>query len=124
MTTVGFIGLGAIGLPIACNLHKAGYDVAGFNRSRHRTAILGEAGGRSTASIAEAATGAKVIATMLPDSPTVRVALAGPGGVCGRPAALRCLDCAGKGQLDHSALLMLALQPDRPDPAAMSGTGK
>jgi 2-hydroxy-3-oxopropionate reductase len=81
MATVGFIGLGTMGLPMSRNLLNAGYDVAGFNRSPHRTAALAEAGGRGTASIAEAVTGAQVVATMLPDSPDVQAVLTGPGGV-------------------------------------------
>jgi len=33
MTTVGFVGLGIMGGPMAANLVKAGFDVIGYNRS-------------------------------------------------------------------------------------------
>jgi 2-hydroxy-3-oxopropionate reductase len=36
MTTIGFVGLGIMGLPMAKNLVKAGFDVHGYNRNPGR----------------------------------------------------------------------------------------
>src|ERR1700730_6891059 len=80
MTTVGFIGLGIMGGPMAANLVKAGFDVVGYNRSQVAVDRLRILGGRAARSAAEAASGAEVIITMLPDSPDVeRVSLGGDG---------------------------------------------
>lgn len=81
MSTVGFIGLGIMGGPMAANLVAAGYEVVGYNRSRSKVDWLVERGGRPAASIAEAAGEADVIVTMLPDSPDVeQVVLGGEAG--------------------------------------------
>jgi 2-hydroxy-3-oxopropionate reductase len=90
METVAFIGLGIMGGPMAANLVTAGYDVAGYNRTRPKIDALVAAGGRGAASIGDAVAGADVVATMLPDSPDVAEVLGGPGGVFdhARPGAL------------------------------------
>ena len=63
--TVGFVGLGAMGLPMALNLLKAGYSVRGFDLNPAALAALGEAGGTGAASAAEAATGADTLVLMV-----------------------------------------------------------
>jgi 2-hydroxy-3-oxopropionate reductase len=90
MTTVAFIGLGIMGSPMSGNLARAGFDVAGFNRTPEKAAPLVEAGGTAAASIAEAVVGADVIALMLPDTPDVVKVLTEPGGVFehARPGSL------------------------------------
>jgi 2-hydroxy-3-oxopropionate reductase len=80
-TRIGFIGLGIMGAPMAANLVKAGFEVAGYDRNPERADQLAAAGGRAAASIADAAGDASVVATMVPDSPDVRSVLAGAGGV-------------------------------------------
>lgn len=89
-TRIGFIGLGVMGAPMAANLVKAGFDVAGYNRSPAKTERLAEAGGQAAGSIAEAVRDADVVATMVPDSPDVRQVLTGDDGVFGsaRPGTL------------------------------------
>lgn len=79
MKTIGFIGLGVMGAPMAENLVKAGFDVVGYTRSGADR--LAAAGGRRAGSIAEATTGADVVITMLPDSPDVAEVVLGPDGV-------------------------------------------
>jgi len=90
MQKVGFIGLGVMGLPMATNLVKAGYDVTGYSRTRTTVAQLADAGGKPAHDIAEAVAGAEVVITMLPDSPDVEKVVLGEGGV---------LDNAGNGLL-------------------------
>lgn len=81
MSTIGFIGLGIMGSPMAAHLAQAGHRVIGYNRSLERTAALVEAGGLAADSIAAAVADAEVVAVMVPDSPDVRDVLAGEGGV-------------------------------------------
>jgi 2-hydroxy-3-oxopropionate reductase len=81
MTTVGFIGLGIMGGPMAANLVKAGFEVVGYNRSRGKVDALVERGGRGAAGVAEAVRGADVVVTMLPDSPDVESVVLGDDGV-------------------------------------------
>ncbi|HSK39909.1 MAG TPA: 2-hydroxy-3-oxopropionate reductase, partial [Arenibaculum sp.] len=90
MTTIAFIGLGIMGSPMAVHLAKAGHDVVGYNRSPEKAKPLVDAGGRAAGSVAEAVSGAEVVAVMVPDSPDVREVLAGEGGVFanGKPGAL------------------------------------
>jgi 2-hydroxy-3-oxopropionate reductase len=81
MSTVAFIGLGIMGSPMAGHLVDAGFDVVGYNRSRHKIDELVQRGGRGADSIADAVRDADVVAVMVPDSPDVREVLAGEGGV-------------------------------------------
>ena len=81
MTTIGFIGLGIMGGPMARHLVAAGHEVTGFNRSPEKTRPLVDAGGRAAGSVAEAVDGADVVALMLPDSPDVEAVLDGADGV-------------------------------------------
>lgn len=78
---VAFIGLGIMGLPMAINLTKAGFNVTGYNRSPQKVAQLVAAGGTGATSIAQAVAGADVIITMVPDSADVEGVVTGPEGV-------------------------------------------
>jgi 2-hydroxy-3-oxopropionate reductase len=79
--TVGFIGLGVMGKPMAANLHAAGYDVLVHNRSRSAVDALAAAGLRAARDVAHVASESGVIITMLPDSPQVTEVALGPGGI-------------------------------------------
>ncbi|WP_323010424.1 3-hydroxyisobutyrate dehydrogenase [Paracoccus sp. (in: a-proteobacteria)] len=68
---IGFIGLGNMGGPMAANLAKAGHDVAGFDL----TAPMPE-GVAKAATAAEAANGADVVITMLPNGAILRAVAA------------------------------------------------
>ncbi len=93
MTRIAFIGLGIMGAPMAANLVAAGFDVVGFNRSRAAVDALEARGGIAAASAAEAARGADIVATMLPDSPDVVSVLSGEDGLIGTvPAGTLLID--------------------------------
>ncbi len=79
--TVGFIGLGLMGKPMALNLLKAGFPLVVHSRSRGPVDVLEQAGARVASHPAAVAGEATVIITMLPDSPDVELVLGGPDGV-------------------------------------------
>ena len=81
METIGFIGLGLMGRPMAKNLLKAGYPVVVHSRSRGPVDELVDAGARAAATPAAAARQATRIITMVPDSPDVELVLDGADGV-------------------------------------------
>ena len=81
MTTIGFIGLGIMGRPMAANLVKAGYSVVGYSRRSEPAAELVRQGGRSAGSISAVTAESDVLITMLPDSPDVEDVVLGEQGV-------------------------------------------
>lgn len=81
--TVGFIGLGLMGKPMARNLLKKGLRVVAHSRSRGPVDELVKEGATAAGSPAEVAKQAAVIITMLPDGPDVDKVLEGPDGVFG-----------------------------------------
>ncbi|MBL8589002.1 MAG: NAD(P)-dependent oxidoreductase [Methylobacteriaceae bacterium] len=62
---IGFVGLGAMGLPMAINLARKQFHVAGFDLREEALAALVEAGGHRAVSAAEAASGADVLVLMV-----------------------------------------------------------
>ena len=81
MTKIGFIGLGNMGMPMAQNLLKAGYEVTGFDLNVDATERLAASGGSTANSIADACKAAEVVITMLPAGEQVREVYLGAGGV-------------------------------------------
>ena len=81
MDTIGFIGLGLMGRPMAKNLLKAGYPLVVHSRSRGPVDDLVAAGAAAASSPADLAARATRIITMVPDSPDVEQVLDGPSGV-------------------------------------------
>ena len=80
--TVGFIGLGIMGRPMAKNLMEAGYELVLQNRSPEKAEGLAEEGNATAArSPREVAEACDIVITMLPDSPNVEAVVAGEGGV-------------------------------------------
>jgi 3-hydroxyisobutyrate dehydrogenase-like beta-hydroxyacid dehydrogenase len=78
MTTVGVIGLGKMGLPIAQNLMDRGFTVVGYRRSG--TGELAALGGTGAQSPAEVASASDVLLSILPDVAALRDVLLGPHG--------------------------------------------
>ncbi|MCI5096622.1 MAG: 3-hydroxyisobutyrate dehydrogenase [Rhodobacteraceae bacterium] len=68
---IGFIGLGNMGGPMAANLAKAGHEVTGFDMAE-----VSIEGVTLASSGAEAATGADVVITMLPNGQILRAVAA------------------------------------------------
>lgn len=81
MTTVGFVGFGIMGAPMASNLAKAGFDVTGFSRSLEKVAALADHGVSVAPSLEELVQVSDVIITMLPDSPDVESVVFGEHGI-------------------------------------------
>ncbi len=79
--TIGFIGLGLMGRPMATNLLKAGYPLLVHNRSPQAVDALVALGATRAESPADIARRATRIITMVPDSPDVEQVLEGPNGV-------------------------------------------
>lgn len=63
---LGFIGLGNMGLPMATNLVKAGYEVYGVNRSKEKENMFVQTGGKAGLTLQELAKQVDVIMTCLP----------------------------------------------------------
>jgi len=81
MTTIGFIGLGIMGGPMAAHLVKAGFDVIGYNLTRDRVDALVGVGGRGADDVAGAVRDADIVITMVPDSPDVEAVTSGENGI-------------------------------------------
>ncbi len=79
--TVGFIGLGIMGRPMALNLHKAGHALFVHGRRPESMAPLAHAGCTACASAAEAAAQADVTIIMVSDTADVEQVIFGAGGV-------------------------------------------
>jgi 3-hydroxyisobutyrate dehydrogenase len=81
MASIGFVGVGNMGLPMVANLLGAGHRVIACDiRPEAVRAAVGH-GAVAGASAADAASRAEVVITMLPDSPDVEAAYLGPQGV-------------------------------------------
>ncbi|RNL86138.1 2-hydroxy-3-oxopropionate reductase [Halostreptopolyspora alba] len=78
---IAFIGLGIMGLPMATNLVKAGYQVSAHDLDPSATQRVADQGGTAATSTAEAVRGADIVITMVPDSPDVEALLLGEDGV-------------------------------------------
>ncbi len=78
--TIGFIGLGTMGGPMAQNLLKAGFALRVYDVASQAVERLVEAGAAKAESAADAANGADALVTMLPNSDHVAEALFGERG--------------------------------------------
>src|SRR3954469_18414158 len=81
MATIGFIGLGNMGLPMAQNLIKAGHKVQGFDLTKAQADTLAASGGVAAPTVKAAVSGAEIVITMLPASQHVRDVYTGNDGV-------------------------------------------
>jgi 3-hydroxyisobutyrate dehydrogenase len=79
METVGFVGVGKIGLPISENLIKSGYRVLGYRRSS--LADFEKIGGVPAKSPADIGAQCDVVLSCLPSTEAMEEAIAGPNGL-------------------------------------------
>lgn len=79
--TIGFIGLGIMGKPMAKNLINAGHPLVVYNRTASKAQELVAMGARQVGSPKEVAENAEIIITMVADSPDVEQVILGPAGV-------------------------------------------
>ena len=78
--SVGLIGLGLMGRPMAANLLKAGYTLTVWNRTPARAQELVQEGAKLAASARDAAGAADVLFTIVSDPPALEEVLWGPRG--------------------------------------------
>jgi 3-hydroxyisobutyrate dehydrogenase len=83
-TSVGFIGVGNMGNPMAANILKAGFPMTVFDLSPKAMENLVKAGAKAAASAREVAENCEVVLTSLPASPDVEKAYLEPGGLIER----------------------------------------
>ena len=81
MESIGFIGLGIMGKPMAGNLIAAGYSLTVYNRGSGPVEELAARGATPAESPSEVAAASDVVITMLPDSPDVEAVVLGPDGI-------------------------------------------
>lgn len=80
-TKVGFIGLGAMGLPMASNLQRKGFELTAYDIDAAKVEALAALGAKPAASVAEACRDADIVVTMLPATPHVEAVVLGADGV-------------------------------------------
>ena len=76
---IGFIGIGIMGFPMACNLLKADYPLIAYNTSEPSLNKVVKEGAERGKSCAQVANSCDIIITMLPNSPDVQRAVLGEG---------------------------------------------
>src|SRR5882724_1932262 len=79
METVGFVGIGKIGLPISENLIKSGYRVLGYRRGS--LADFEKLGGVPARSPAEIGAQTEIVFSCLPSSEALAEVMQGPNGL-------------------------------------------
>jgi 3-hydroxyisobutyrate dehydrogenase-like beta-hydroxyacid dehydrogenase len=83
---IGFIGLGAMGLPMATNLIAGGFKLRVWNRTAAKAAPLVAQGATALAHAGEVATPGGVVISMLADDPAVESVVVGDAGIASRLA--------------------------------------
>lgn len=116
LPSLGFAGIGLMGLPMCRRLLAAGYPLAVWNRNPQKCKPLVEAGARQVASPSELCQHADVVMLCLADTSVVREVVFGPAGI---------VEGARKGQLlvDFSSLEPNATREMAADLAAETGMG-
>ncbi|HSG56202.1 MAG TPA: NAD(P)-dependent oxidoreductase, partial [Paracoccaceae bacterium] len=84
--TIGFLGLGRMGAPMAANLLKAGHSLLVHDVSAEAVAALVAQGAKAAGSAAALGEQCQVVFTSLPKPAIVREAVLGAEGICSRSA--------------------------------------
>lgn len=87
METIGFIGLGRMGRPMASNLCRKGFRVIAYDVNPAAVAELAALQARPAEDVAEVARSSTAIVTMLPDPKTVDSVVLGPDGILSQAAS-------------------------------------
>lgn len=87
MSRIGFIGLGAMGAPMALNLHAAGHELRVWNRDRAKSRPFADHGITVVESPAAAAADAEFVVSMVADDVATRHVMLGTNGVLETAAA-------------------------------------
>ena len=82
--SVGFIGVGNMGNPMAGNVLKGGFPMTVFDKSAKAMENLVQAGARAGGSVADVAERSEIVLTCLPASPDVEALYLEPGGLIER----------------------------------------
>ena len=80
MARVGFIGLGRMGLPMASNLCRKGFQLTVYDINPSAINSIEQLGAKPAAGIADVAAASDIVVTMLPDSAAVDDVLTGANG--------------------------------------------
>jgi 3-hydroxyisobutyrate dehydrogenase len=95
MATIGFIGLGNMGLPMVRNLLAAGHRLSAFDVVAGARQAAAAAGAGVAGSVVEAVSGVEVVITMLPEGRHVRdVYLGGDGVIAAAASGSLLVDCS------------------------------
>jgi 3-hydroxyisobutyrate dehydrogenase-like beta-hydroxyacid dehydrogenase len=81
MMKVGFIGLGTMGLPMAHNLLKGGYELVIYNRTPGKMSTLQEKGAMIADSPKDVASQSEIVFTMLTADAAVEEVILGENGI-------------------------------------------
>ena len=104
--TIGFVGIGRMGGPMAGRLMDAGYSLCIYDPNSDATTALVERGARLAKSPAEVASSADIVLASLPTPDIVKAVALGPDGiVAGNRASI---------MIDLSTTLGRILSPTRP----------
>jgi 3-hydroxyisobutyrate dehydrogenase/2-hydroxy-3-oxopropionate reductase len=85
--TIGFIGLGIMGQPMALNLLEAGHKLTVYNRTGSKAEPLKQAGAQVASTPAAAAEGADFVIIIVTDSAAVEEVVLGRDGILGSIAS-------------------------------------
>lgn len=90
METIGFIGLGRMGRPMAANLRRKGHDLVVYDIDPAPVRVLQELGARTANGPAGVAQASSVVITMLPSSAEVDATVLGADGILanGKPGGV------------------------------------
>jgi 3-hydroxyisobutyrate dehydrogenase-like beta-hydroxyacid dehydrogenase len=91
--TIGFIGLGSMGLPMATNLLAAGYELSVYNRTPEKAQSLAEQGVQVLDQPAAVAKSSEIVVTMLANDAALEAVVLGENGI---------LSSLGKGSIHLS----------------------
>lgn len=104
MTTVGVVGLGAMGGRIARRLLESGHEVVVWNRTPDKMKVLGGVGALRASSPADAARRADAVLTMVADPAALRAVTEGTDGIGSAGGAVTVIQMSTVGPADISRL--------------------